>query len=83
LFAFKEGILDTPISALGGWPTVSLRLVRQIFAPVSYFTILRHELSGRTKRLVLPAWTTSEMCDLPTLGHYVDNNSTPTMLLIY
>src|SRR4029450_9119395 len=26
-FAFKEGILDTQISALGGWPTVSGRLV--------------------------------------------------------
>ncbi len=25
-FAFKEGMLDTPISALGGWPTVSARL---------------------------------------------------------
>jgi hypothetical protein len=24
-FAFKEGMLDTPISALGGWPTVSGR----------------------------------------------------------
>jgi hypothetical protein len=27
-FAFKEGILDTPISALGGWPTVSGGFVR-------------------------------------------------------
>src|SRR5438876_11035182 len=25
LFAFKEGMLDTQISALGGWPTVSAR----------------------------------------------------------
>jgi hypothetical protein len=24
-FAFKEGMLDTQISALGGWPTVSAR----------------------------------------------------------
>jgi hypothetical protein len=24
-FAFKEGMFDTPISALGGWPTVSGR----------------------------------------------------------
>ena len=24
-FAFNEGMLDTPISALGGWPTVSAR----------------------------------------------------------
>jgi hypothetical protein len=24
-FAFKEGILSTPISVLGGWPTVSMR----------------------------------------------------------
>src|SRR5262245_50454149 len=27
-FAFKEGMLDTQISALGGWPTVSLRFAR-------------------------------------------------------
>src|SRR5262249_23703976 len=27
-FAFNEGMLDTQISALGGWPTVSLRFVR-------------------------------------------------------
>jgi hypothetical protein len=27
-FAFKEGILDTQISVLGGWPTVSDRLLR-------------------------------------------------------
>jgi hypothetical protein len=25
-FAFKEGMWDTPISARGGWPTVSARL---------------------------------------------------------
>ena len=28
-FAFKEGMVDTQISALGGWPTVSGRFVRQ------------------------------------------------------
>jgi hypothetical protein len=28
-FAFKEGMLDTRISALGGWPTVSGGFVRQ------------------------------------------------------
>ncbi len=28
-FAFKEGMLSTPISVLGGWPTVSGRFVRQ------------------------------------------------------
>ena len=27
-FVFKEGMLDTPISALGGWPTVSVRFLR-------------------------------------------------------
>jgi hypothetical protein len=27
-FAFKEGMLDTPISVLGGWPTVSGRLIK-------------------------------------------------------
>jgi hypothetical protein len=27
-FAFKEGMLDTQISALGGWPTVSERFLR-------------------------------------------------------
>jgi hypothetical protein len=26
-FAFKEGMLGIPISVLGGWPTVSLRLL--------------------------------------------------------
>jgi hypothetical protein len=26
-FAFKEGMLGTPISVLGGWPTVSGRLL--------------------------------------------------------
>ena len=30
-FAFKEGMLGTPISVLGGWPTVSGRFVRQVF----------------------------------------------------
>src|SRR5262249_45117168 len=29
-FAFKEGMLGTPISVLGGWPTVSGRFLRQI-----------------------------------------------------
>jgi hypothetical protein len=29
-FAFKEGILDTQISALGGWPTVSGGFSRQV-----------------------------------------------------
>src|SRR6266478_6315470 len=28
-FAFKEGMLDTQISALGGWPTVSQPFLRQ------------------------------------------------------
>src|SRR5215217_2115301 len=28
-FAFKAGMLDTQISALGGWPTVSPRLLRR------------------------------------------------------
>src|SRR5215510_9380193 len=30
-FAFKEGMLGTPISVLGGWPTVSGGFVRQVF----------------------------------------------------
>src|SRR5882762_10016573 len=31
--AFKEGMLSTPISVLGGWPTVSERFSRQHFLP--------------------------------------------------
>jgi hypothetical protein len=30
-FAFKEGMLGTPISVLGGWPTVSGGFLRQVF----------------------------------------------------
>ena len=33
LFAFKEGIFDTQISALGGWPTVSARYCDRLDTP--------------------------------------------------
>ena len=32
-FAFKEGMLGTPISARGGWPTVSARLLYNFTTP--------------------------------------------------
>src|SRR5262249_43558895 len=37
-FAFQDGMLGTPISVLGGWPTVSGHFVRQVF--ISTRTIL-------------------------------------------
>jgi len=33
-FAFKEGMLGTPISVLGGWPTVSGGFLRQFFITI-------------------------------------------------
>src|SRR5438105_4373693 len=46
--AFKEGILSTPISVLGGWPTVSEGFLRHFWTPLtalrqkSRIMMLRH-----------------------------------------
>jgi hypothetical protein len=42
-FAFKEGMLGTPISVLGGWPTVSDRFLRLIPSNPTA-TLLEHTL---------------------------------------
>src|SRR3989442_7416695 len=59
-FAFKEGMLDTQISALGGWPTVSVRLMRHGARALERYRTPGKRLSScrLTKhRLINSLWT--------------------------
>jgi hypothetical protein len=55
------------------------RFSRRIFCTCILFTLRRRDLTGRTPRWVLPAWTSSESCALPRLERYSRYNLTPIL----
>jgi hypothetical protein len=53
LFAFKEGILDTQISAFGDWPTVSVQFLRLNVALIAVCNFsLINQLQGKSQKLI-------------------------------
>src|SRR5438067_3476692 len=77
--AFKEGRLSTPISVLGGWPTVSVRLL------VERVTVEVHEASEQVEvtlqwaggvtsahRLRCPVARYDQLSNYPALLAYID-----------
>src|SRR5947208_9576868 len=59
--AFKEGMLSTPISVLGGWPTVSVRFLDAFVDCVFHGCLPPSPEKG---------WFMATLCDVAGIGHH-------------